>query len=112
MIRYMIYGSSDDLVEIRVVEHDLVEASFVDEFCAYDSSLEKPVILTFSTRTKIIVYYGNDGIWNIEVVDNGEGASIGFVSAASEDTIYTDVLFVTAPDLHIVSAVFDDEDLM
>ncbi len=57
-----IYGASDDLIEL---EGDV------------DSELsggDEPTYLLFSTGTQVKVWYGDDGVWEIEIVEDPQKA--------------------------------------
>lgn len=57
-----VYGASDDLVEI--------EGEFLGEVNSYDD--ETGVLLVLSDGTLLKVLYGDEGIWKITLVKNGQ----------------------------------------
>ena len=77
----LIYGSSDDLVE--------VEGSVREEF-NYPFDEEKPQFLAFSDGTVLSVLYDNDGIWKIRQVAIGVAEYSKKEAVSSESDDYSD----------------------
>jgi hypothetical protein len=78
MHQLVIYGSSDDLVE--------VEGDIIEEFSHYS---EEPAYLGVSDGTMLQVTYGQDGTWTIKPYATGEGTTVEIQTANGEDN-YSD----------------------
>ncbi len=110
MTRIMIYGCSDDLIEVARMGQFPDEFFPVAELGGYDTTEEDPGELHFSDGSILKVWYGDgdQGIWRIEIEHQGS-AAIVIVDAESEDGIYTDTAYLTAPDLKCTQYVREGE---
>ena len=110
MTRLMVWGASDDLIEVSEVRapNRILPTR---EFDIFDTSEEAPVELHFSDGTVLAVWYGVSdlGIWRVEIKQQGS-AAIVIVPAEDESRIYSDVAFVTGPDLAFVKCVCEGEE--
>jgi len=95
----MVWGTSDDLIEVSRVSDYPDCLADVAEYGMYDTSPEAPVELHFSDGTILHVWYGDGdrGVWRVAVAHQGE-ASVVIVPAESGEGVYSDVAFVTLPD--------------
>lgn len=91
-----IYGVSDDLIEIeRIIGN---ETKFEQELDVWDSVTH----ITFSDGTRIKITYGKvingveEGIWKIEVVNEGSAEYRLTSCADPEADIYSDVIYIDA----------------
>ena len=111
MTRLVIYGASDDLVEVREMSAP-TEVTRGQEFDIYDTSEEAPAKLHFTDGTILKVWYGVSelGIWRVEIEKQGS-AAIVIVPAEGEDGIYTDIAYVTAPELGPVLCACEGEEV-
>jgi len=111
MTRLVVWGTSDDLIEVREVDGYPDSLLSVAEYGRYDTSPEAPVELHFSDGSILNVWYGDcdAGIWRVEISHQGT-AGIVIVPAESENGIYTDVAFVTGPDIALDRCVCEGEE--
>ena len=109
MTRLIVYGASDDLIEVREMT-DPIKVTRGLEFDIYDTSEEAPAELHFTDGTILKVWYGDGdrGVWRIEIGKQGT-AAIVVVPAEDEDGIYTDIAYVTSPDLGPVLCTCEGE---
>ncbi|MFA5409353.1 MAG: hypothetical protein WC343_11335 [Bacilli bacterium] len=100
MTRIMVWGTSDDLIEVSEVNGYPDEFVHLAELGAYGTSEESPGELHFSDGTILHVWYGVSdlAIWRVEIAHRGS-AEIVIVPAESEDGIYSETAFVTGPGL-------------
>ena len=78
MHQLMIYGASDDLIE--------VEGDISEEFNHYDDG---PAYVAISDGTVLQVIYGG-GLWTIKPIQTGEGTTVEIHTATDEDKDYSD----------------------
>ncbi|MBN2734751.1 MAG: hypothetical protein JXQ82_07845 [Methanomicrobiaceae archaeon] len=118
MTRLMVFGQSDDLIEIREIGRypdEIIRGG--NEFGIYYPSKENPVELHFSDGSILNIWYGERdlGIWGIEVKEQGTigtpGAGTIIVPAEDDRGIYSDVAFVTAPGLKFVKCIYEGEEV-
>lgn len=111
MTRLMIYGASDDLIEVRE-QTSPTEVTRGVEFDIYDTSEEAPAKLHLTDGTVLKVWYGVSdlGIWRVEIEKQGS-AAIVIVPAEDESRIYTDIAYVTGPDLGPVLCTCEGEEV-
>ena len=111
MTRLMIYGASDDPIKVREMS-DPTRVTRGVEFDIYDTSEEVPARLYFTDGTALKVWYGdgNKGLWRIEIEQQGS-AGVVIVPAEDEDGIYTDIAYVTAPELGPVLCTCEGEEV-
>ena len=100
MTRLMVWGTSDDLIEVSEVNGYPDEFVHLAELGGYDTSEECPGELHFSDGTILHVWYGDGdrGVWRVKIAHQG-AAAIVIVPAEDEEGIYSDTAFVTGPDL-------------
>lgn len=110
MTRLMVFGCSDDLIEIRKVNGYPDGIVHLAELGGYDTTEDAPGELHFSDGTILHIWYGDNGkgIWQVEIDKQGS-AAIVIVPAEGEEGIYSDTAFVTAPDLKCEKFVREGE---
>mgnify|MGYP001227898634 FL=1 len=100
MTRLMVWGTSDDLIEVSRINGYPDEAIHLAELGGYDTTEDAPGELHFSDGTILHVWYGDGdrGVWRVKIEKQGS-AAIVIVPAEDEEGIYSDTAFVTGPDL-------------
>jgi len=108
MTRLMVFGASDDLIEVRELISP-IKVKCGQEFDVYpvEDALGE---LHFSDGTILHVWHDDQGIWRIEIEQQGT-AAIVIVPAEGEDGIYTDIAYVTAPELGPVLCTCEGEEV-
>ena len=111
MTRLMVFGASNDLIEVRELTSP-TEVKRGPEFDIYDTSEEAPAKLHLTDGTVLKVWYevADLGIWRVEIEKQGS-AAIVIVPAEGEDDIYSDIAYVTGPDLGPVLCTCEDEEV-
>jgi len=111
MSRLMVYGHSDDLIEVSEVNGYPDSIAPLAELGGYDTTKEAPGELHFSDGTILHVWYGDGGlgVWRIEVEQQGSAAIVIVPAENDEDGIYTDIAYVTGPDLKCEKYVREGE---
>ena len=71
--RTVVYGASDDLIEI--------EGHLSEEFGAYDSD---PRYLAFANGVVVKIHYDNDGIWRVVPVSGSDRVEVVFARGDEE----------------------------
>lgn len=87
----MIYGASDDLIEI--------EGSLIEEFNYYG---EGKTILAFSDGTVLSVLYDDDGIWKIRRVAVGKAEYSNKEVVNPDSDEYSDKVTLKGGNIHWV----------
>ena len=110
MTRLMVFGCSDDLIEVRKVNGYPDEFVHLAELGGYDTTEDAPGELHFSDGTILHIWYGDRdrGIWRVEIEKQGS-AAIVIVPAEGEEDIYSDTAFVTGPGLKCEKFVREGE---
>lgn len=101
MTRFMVYGTSDDLIDVQEVVDYPCNIVPVAEYGIYNTSEEAPAELHFSDGTILHVWYGegSEGIWRVKIHEQGSAGIVIVPAEGDEEGIYSDVAFVTAPAL-------------
>jgi hypothetical protein len=82
MSQVVVYGASDDLIE--------VEGAISEEFYAPQAGEDTGGYLAFSDGTLLSISYTGDGLWKISTFSAGEGTSFAIESATDIDDNYSD----------------------
>jgi hypothetical protein len=85
----IIYGASDDLIEI--------EGNFTEEFSAYPPEDDESLVLAISDGTVLRVRYDEDGIWRF--TPTVVGSSSVDIEFGKDDRAHTDRVTLTGDDL-------------
>lgn len=111
MTRLMVWGTSDDLIEVSEVNGYPDEFVHIAELGGYDTTEEAPGELHFSDGTILHVWYGDgdNGIWRVEIAHQGSAAIVIVPAEDDEDGIYSDTAFVTGPGLKCEKFVREGE---
>lgn len=111
MTRIMVYGASDDLIEVVRIGRYPDEIEHIDELGGYDLSAEIPGELHFSDGSILRVWYGDgdQGIWRIEIEHQGTAAIVIVPAENDEDGIYTDTAYLTGPAIKCTQYVREGE---
>lgn len=89
----MVYGASDDLIE--------VEGCIREEFTATEQAEEEGDLLAFSTGVVLRVRYAENGVWRITPVAEADGVTI--TQAPEDDEAnYSDRAFLRQPVAWVV----------
>lgn len=78
------YGASDDLVEL--------DGECLGELGKYGTSEDEPVMVAFSDGTVANIWYGDEGIWKIRLLNKGLMYAGLEQCTDSEADPYSDVL--------------------
>jgi len=101
MTRLMVWGTSDDLIEVSRINGYPDKAIHLAELGGYDTTEDAPGELYFSDGTILHVWYGDGdlAIWRVKIERQGSATIVIVLAEDDEDGIYSDVAFVTGPDL-------------
>jgi hypothetical protein len=112
MTRLMVYGASDDLIEVREMS-DPTRVTRGVEFDIYDTSEEAPARHHLTDGTVLKVWYGDGdkGIWRVEIEMQGSAGVVIVPAENDEAGIYTDIAYVTGPDLGPVLCICEGEEV-
>jgi len=108
--RLIVYGASDDLIEVREMS-DPTKVTRRAEYDIYDTSEEAPARLHFTDGSVLMIWYGDKGIWRVEIEKQGTAAIVIVPAEKDEDGIYTDIAYVTGPDLGPVLCTCEGEEV-
>lgn len=78
-----VYGVNDDLIEI--------EGDITEEFSINVAETNSGIVIGFSCGTLIKIVLGEETIWRISVLKNGQ-ANIEHYTGTDPDTDYSDIL--------------------
>ena len=110
MTRIMIYGTSDDLIDVaRWAPFPAIPSVATLE--GYGLTKESPGELHFSDGSILKIWYGDGdpGIWRIEIEHQGDAAIVIVPAENNEDGIHTDTAILAAPALKCEQYVRDGE---
>lgn len=118
MTRLMVFGSSDDLIEVREIGRypdEILPGG--KEYSIFYPKKSDPVELYFSDGSILTIWYGerDQGIWGISIVVQASvlcpDQGIVIVPAENDEGIYTDVAFLTAPEIKVTKCVYDGKEI-
>jgi hypothetical protein len=88
-VKLVIYGASDDLIE--------VEGDFTDEIGAYGCGETEPAYLAISDGTLLSVEYGDGGVWRFTLVRQGRANMVKEEAPQDDENNYSDRITLTDP---------------